>query len=67
LLHVGGDAGEHLRRADRLGHVVGAAGGKGGHHVLGFGQPGHEHDGDVLGGKVGLEAAGHLEAIHAGH
>jgi len=50
-------------------HVVAAfaAGGKGGHHVLGFGQPGHEDDGDVLGRKVGLEPAGHLEAVHAGH
>ena len=67
VLHVGGDAGEHFRRADRLGDVVGAAGGKGGHHVLGFGQPGHEDDGDVLGRKVGLEPAGHLEAVHAGH
>jgi hypothetical protein len=49
VLHVGGDAGEHFGRADRLGDVVGAAGGKGGDDVLGFGQPGHEDDGDVLG------------------
>jgi hypothetical protein len=66
-LHVRGHARQHLARADGLGHVVHAAGLEGGHHVLGLGQAGHEDDRDVRGGRVGLQPARHLEAVHAGH
>jgi hypothetical protein len=66
-LQVGGDARQHLARLDGLGDVVGAAGGKRRHHMLGLGQAGHEDDGDGGGGLVGLQPARHLEAVHARH
>ena len=35
--------------------------------MFGFGQAGHENDRNVLGGKIGFQAAGDFEAIHARH
>ena len=62
-----GDARQDFGRADRLGHVVGTAGGEGGDDMLGFGKAGHEDDGDVLRREVGLQSAGDFEAVDAGH
>ena len=35
--------------------------------MLGFGQAGHKHHRNVLGGKVGFQLAGHFKAIQARH
>ncbi len=67
VLDMGGNAHQHLGRAQRFGDIVGAACGKGGDHVLAFGQAGHEHDGDGTGGKRGFQAASHLETIQPRH
>ena len=67
VMNVGADARQHFGRADGLGDIVGAAGGKGGDDVLGFRQTGHEDDGNVVRHKVGLQAARHFEAVHSRH
>jgi hypothetical protein len=66
-LHVRGHPGQHLGRADGLGHVVHAAGVEGGQHVFGVGEARHEDDGNVRRLGPGLEAARHFETVDAGH
>jgi hypothetical protein len=62
-----GHARQHLGRADRLGDAVAAAGIKGREHVLGFGEAGHEHNGDVRGVGLGRRLQGNeLEAVDVG-
>ena len=64
---MGGNAGQHFERADRLGHIVGATSGIGSNNVFRLGQSGHENDRDVLRAVVGLEAARDFKAIHPRH
>jgi hypothetical protein len=66
-LQVHVHARQHFLGLDRLGDVVDAARLQRRHQVLGFGQPGHEDDGNVRRGGVGLQAARHLEAVDARH
>ena len=67
VLHVRGNAGQHFGGSDGFGDVVGATGGKGGNDVLCFAQPGHENDGNVLGGKIRFQASRDLKSVHARH
>ena len=61
----GADAGDYLVEGEGLGDVVVAAGTQTGHLVLGGVLCGQEEHGG--GGAVFAQAAGHLEAVHAGH
>ena len=61
----GADAGNHLIQREGLGHVVVAAGTQAGDLVFGGVLRGEEEDGD--GASELAQAAGHLEAVHAGH
>ena len=57
----------HFFGFDGFGDVIDPPRLQRGHQVFGLGEAGHEDDGDVGCCGGGLEAEGHLEAIHAGH
>ena len=61
----GTDAGDHLVEGEGLGDVVVTTGTQTGHLVFGGVLCGQEQHGG--GGAVFAQAAGHLEAVHAGH
>ena len=61
----GADAGDDLFESEGLGDVVVTTGTQTGHLVLGGVLCGQEEHGG--GGAVFAQAAGHLEAVHAGH
>ena len=64
---LGPDAGLELGRVERLGDVVVGAGLDPLGQHLGPGPRGHQDDGDVLDGLVGLDRLGEGVAVHPGH